>query len=39
MHDCDPMRITELSTRTIVFLPGILLAVLLWVSYNFAPWV
>lgn len=43
MHDYDPTRITDLSTRTvvflIVFLPGILLTFLLWVSYTFAPWV
>jgi hypothetical protein len=43
MQDFDPTRITEISTRTvvflIVFLPAILLAILLLVSYNFAPWV
>lgn len=43
MHDYDPTRITSLSTTTvvflIVFLPAILLAFLLWVSYTFAPWV
>jgi hypothetical protein len=43
MQDYDPTRITDLSTSTvvflIVFLPAILLAILLWVSYTFAPWV
>jgi hypothetical protein len=42
MDDYDPSRITDLSTRTVVFLivfvPGILLAALIWASYTFSPW-
>jgi hypothetical protein len=42
MHELDPSRITDLSTTTvvflIVFLPGILLVTLLWLSYTVSPW-
>jgi len=41
MQDFDPQKITDLSTGTVVFLmvcvPGIILLLLLWASYNFAP--
>jgi len=41
MTDLDPQKITNLSTGKVVFLivavPGILLLLLLWASYNFAP--
>lgn len=41
MQDFDPQTITNLSTGKVVFLivcvPGIILLLLLWASYNFAP--
>lgn len=42
MDDHDPSRITDLSTKTVVFLivfvPGIILVVLIWMSYAFGSW-
>lgn len=42
MDDYEPSRITELSPRTVVlllvFVPGLVLIALIWLSYTFAPW-
>jgi len=42
MYDSDLSRLTGLSTTTlaflIVFVPAILLATLIWLSYNFSSW-